>query len=102
MAILYRHWQPVGKTIKDALTSADIPFSWKKDIEFSEKQDTVKLLTFHSSKGLEFPLIAIPAANMQADAGKCSEEEVCLLYVAMTRATRELIVLDSTSQGSPN
>ncbi|WP_256329457.1 DEAD/DEAH box helicase [Nitrosomonas sp. Nm33] len=95
MAILYRHWDPVGKIIRDALTTRGIPFSWKKDIEFSGKQDTIKLLTFHSSKGLEFPLVAIPAANMQADARKNSEEEVCLFYVAMTRATRELIVLES-------
>ncbi|WP_256212187.1 3'-5' exonuclease [Nitrosomonas communis] len=52
-------------------------------------------MTFHSSKGLEFPLVAIPGANMQAETGISNEEEACLLYVAMTRATRELIVLDS-------
>ncbi|MCO6427919.1 3'-5' exonuclease, partial [Nitrosomonas communis] len=95
MAVLYRHWDPIGKTINNALTGAGIPFSRKDTIQFSEKQDTVRLLTFHSSKGLEFPLVAIPRANMQVDAGMSDEEEACLLYVAMTRATRELIVLDS-------
>lgn len=94
MAILYRNWHPVGKTVKNALVTAGIPFNRKEDIQFSEQQDTVKLLTFHSSKGLEFPLVAIPGANMQAEEEKRDEEEACLLYVAMTRATQELIVLE--------
>lgn len=100
MAILYRHWDPIGKTIKQVLAGAGIPFSWKDTIQFSDQQDTVKLLTFHSSKGLEFPLVAIPGANMQAEQRKTDEEEACLLYVAMTRATRELIVLDSATVGT--
>jgi ATP-dependent exoDNAse (exonuclease V) beta subunit len=54
------------------------------------------LLTFHSSKGLEFQLVAIPDANMQAEEEK-QDEEACLLYVAMNRATQELIVLNSAS-----
>lgn len=95
MAVLYRHWDPIGKTINNALTGAGIPFSRKDTIQFSEKQNTVRLLTFHSSKGLEFPLVAIPGANIQVDADMSDEEEACLLYIAMTRATRELIVLDS-------
>lgn len=96
MAILYRHWDPIGKTIQEALARTAIPFSWKNAIQFSDEQDTVKLLTFHSSKGLEFPLVVIPGANIHTESGKTDEEEACLLYVAMTRATRELIVLDST------
>ncbi|MCW5601556.1 ATP-binding domain-containing protein [Nitrosomonas sp.] len=51
------------------------------------------MLTFHSSKGLEFPLVAIPDANMQTEEEK-QDEKACLLYVAMTRATQELIVLE--------
>lgn len=30
MAILYRNWHPVGKTVRKALITAGIPFSWKK------------------------------------------------------------------------
>lgn len=93
MAILYRNWHPVGKTVRNALITAGIPFSWKKNIQFNAQQDTVKLLTFHSSKGLEFPLVAIPDANMQTEEEK-QDEEACLLYVAMTRATQELIVFE--------
>ncbi len=92
MAILYRHWVPVGKAVNEVLQKAGIPYSWKDKIEFGGKQDTVKLLPFHSSKGLEFPVVAIPGADMGTDEKKMDEEEARLLYVAMTRATRELIV----------
>jgi superfamily I DNA/RNA helicase len=95
MAILYRHWDPVGKVVNDAFAAAGIPITGHKKIEFGDKQDTVKLITFHSSKGLEFPLVAIPGVKPQAVDEKAAEEEARLLYVAMTRATRELIVLES-------
>lgn len=97
MAILYRNWNPVGKVISDAFAKAGIPITGHKSIEFGDKQDTVKLITFHSSKGLEFPLVAIPGVSIPADDDKAAEDEARLLYVAMTRATRELLVLESTS-----
>lgn len=94
MAVLYRNWDPVGKVINDALAAAGIPITNHKKIQFGDKQDSVKLITFHSSKGLEFPLVAIPDASI-AKNGMASEEDARLLYVAMTRATRELLVLQS-------
>jgi hypothetical protein len=97
MAILYRHWNPVGKVINDAFTKAGIPITGHKSIEFGDKQDTVKLITFHSSKGLEFPLVAIPGVSIPTDDDKAIEDEARLLYVAMTRATKELLVLESPS-----
>ncbi len=95
MAILYRNWNPVGKVINDAFTAAGIPITGHKNIEFGDKQDTVKLITFHSSKGLEFPLVAIPSASIPSGEEVATEEEARLLYVAMTRATKELLVLES-------
>ncbi len=95
MAILYRHWDPVGKSVNQVLKKSGIPITWKDNIKFGATQDTVKLLPFHSSKGLEFPLVVIPGANMVANNEEFNEEEARLLYVAMTRATRELIVLQS-------
>lgn len=96
MAVLYRHWDPVGKAINDAFIAAGIPITGHKKIEFGDKQDTVKLITFHSSKGLEFPLVAIPGVSISTDDDKAAEDEARLLYVAMTRATKELLVLEST------
>jgi superfamily I DNA/RNA helicase len=89
MAVLYRHWEPVGKTVNSVFRLAGIPLTWKDNIRFGDKQDTVKLLPFHSGKGLEFPLVAIPGLT---DNTSTSEEEIRLLYVAMTRATQRLLV----------
>jgi hypothetical protein len=96
MAILYRNWNPVGKAINDAFAKAGIPITSHKSIEFGDKQDTVKLITFHSSKGLEFPLVAIPGVSFSGGEAKAIQDEARLLYVAMTRATKELLVLEST------
>jgi hypothetical protein len=95
MAILYRNWNPVGKVINEAFAAAGIPITGHKNIEFGDKQDTVKLITFHSSKGLEFPLVAIPGASIPSGEEIATEDEARLLYVAMTRATKELLVLES-------
>jgi superfamily I DNA/RNA helicase len=46
----------------------------------------------HSSKGLEFPLVCIPAIGATPKHDGEPEEEARLLYVAMTRATQELVM----------
>jgi hypothetical protein len=93
MAVLYRHWDPVGKLVNDCLRAEGIPVTGQKYLQFGDRQNTVKMLTYHSSKGLEFPLVAIPGIGIPADEGADAEEEARLLYVAMTRATDELLVL---------
>ncbi|MCX7176604.1 MAG: NERD domain-containing protein [Proteobacteria bacterium] len=92
MAILYRHYDPVCKTVRSELRLAGIPTSWKDDIRFGDHQDTVKLLPFHSSKGLEFPIVVIPGAGLLPRPEQAKEEDARLLYVAMTRATSQLLV----------
>lgn len=91
MAILYRYYEPICKTIRAELRKAGVPNTWKDDVTFGEAQDTVKLIPFHSSKGLEFPIIVIPGTDL-ARSADASEEEARLLYVAMTRATSRLVV----------
>lgn len=98
MAVLYRHWDPVGKRINERLRAERIPCTWKDRIKFGGKQNTVKLLPFHSSKGLEFPLVAIPGIGQAPHLDENPEEEARLLYVAMTRATSELLVLGAAGQ----
>jgi superfamily I DNA and RNA helicase len=90
MAVIYRDYA-IGKPVLATLRKAGIPVTYQDDITFAEKEDTVKFLTMHSCKGLEFPLVAIPGAGRAVDAGR-KDEEARLLYVAMTRATRELVV----------
>ncbi|HRH80141.1 MAG TPA: 3'-5' exonuclease [Thiobacillaceae bacterium] len=91
MAVLYRHWESTGKPVNGILRAAGIPLTWKDNVRFDARQDTVKLLPFHSSKGLEFPLVAI--AGVAPAALRGDEQEARLLYVAMTRATENLLLL---------
>ncbi|MHC1480399.1 3'-5' exonuclease [Frateuria aurantia] len=54
---------------------------------------TVKVITMHSSKGLEFPVVLIPGLGRMPAAGHDETQEARLLYVAMTRATERLVLL---------
>jgi len=95
MAILYRH-QRQGNTLSSALAKNGIPNSLAKgqgkhDL-FMDK-DTVKIITMHSSKGLEFPFVAIPYLGSIPEPQQDEAEEARLLYVAMTRSTEQLLMI---------
>jgi superfamily I DNA/RNA helicase len=49
-------------------------------------------MTMHSSKGLEFPLVAIPGIGFMPGTQKDLAAEAKLLYVAMTRSTEKLVL----------
>lgn len=70
----------------------------------SDSRDAVKLMTIHSSKGLEFPVVFIlgftegvfPSAKTLGDRKHLGlEEERRLCYVAITRAERYLFLMES-------
>jgi superfamily I DNA/RNA helicase len=73
-------------------------FQWQqaKGHPYSPAHPSVKLITMHSSKGLEFPLVGIPGLGAALIEAEDPEDEARLLYVAMTRATHELVM---THQG---
>lgn len=52
----------------------------------------VRLMTMHASKGLEFNSVAICDLGCMPCAKVTPEEEAKLLYVAMTRATEQLLI----------
>jgi hypothetical protein len=89
MAVLFRTNQQ-GERIAQHLARAQIPASLERRINPSE--DTVKLLTLHSSKGLEFPVVIIPFLNSMPYMHEDISGEAKLLYVAMTRAMDYLIM----------
>lgn len=69
-----------------------------------ENADTVKLMTIHAAKGLEFPYVFIvgfsegifPSSKTIEERKEFGlEEERRLCYVALTRAEKELFLLDS-------
>jgi len=59
---------------------------------FDWSKPSVKLITLHSAKGLEFPLVFIAALDSMPWKEEPLEEEVRLLYVGMTRSTHELVL----------
>lgn len=60
--------------------------------DFDWKQPSIKLLTLHSAKGLEFPLVFVIGLDAMPHMNEPMDEEVRLLYVGMTRATHELVL----------
>ena len=60
--------------------------------DFDWKQPSIKLLTLHSAKGLEFPLVFVLGLDAMPHVNEPMDEEVRLLYVGMTRATHELVL----------
>jgi hypothetical protein len=57
---------------------------------FDWQQPAVRLLTLHSAKGLEFPAVHLAALQCMPLKDESLEDAARLLYVGMTRATREL------------
>jgi len=54
--------------------------------------DTIKIITIKSSKGLEFPVVVMPAVGETRSKSMSAADEAKLLYVGMTRAMTQLIV----------
>lgn len=59
---------------------------------FDWRQPSVKLLTMHSAKGLEFPLVFVAGLQALPRKDESLEDAARLVYVAMTRATHELVL----------
>lgn len=60
--------------------------------QFDRSSPSVKLVTLHSSKGLEFPIVFVAGLQSMPFKDQPMEEEVRLLYVGMTRANHELVL----------
>jgi len=95
IAVIYRSTSQ-AKTLKSALKRAGLPVTSTSNqsgkTNLYSDGETVKLVSMHSSKGLEFGLVIIPDL-CQMPARKQSEaDEARLLYVAMTRAIDHLIM----------
>ncbi|RUO23842.1 DNA helicase II [Aliidiomarina minuta] len=75
------------------------------DEQADEHQDAVQLMTLHSAKGLEFPLVFMtgveeglfPSQQSMGESGRL-EEERRLCYVGMTRAMQRLVITYAESR----
>ncbi|MEO6800190.1 MAG: 3'-5' exonuclease [Rhodanobacter sp.] len=95
IAVLYRNqWE--GEKLHEILQRLAIPSRLAdnagKQTLFAV-EDSVKLVTMHSSKGLEFPFVIIPGLGSLPKEGQNEADEARLLYVAMTRATEHLLLI---------
>ena len=73
--------------------------------DYDQEQDSVVLMTIHSAKGLEFPVVFVTGLEEGIFPGMRSigsdediEEERRLCYVAMTRAREQLYVTKTMSR----
>ena len=95
MCVMYRsRW--MGTKLAQTLMAYGIPTQWldtpTAKRAFKPSHNSVKLMTMHSSKGLEFPIAAVTGVGyMPADA-QDPASDAKLLYVAMTRSTDKLLI----------
>jgi superfamily I DNA/RNA helicase len=102
IAIIYRS-KFMGDRIYKDFQKMQIPIEWvnadSQSRNYHPDEDSIKLITIHSSKGLEFPVVCIPGIGYMPNQHSKPEEEARLLYVGMTRAIDQLILsCDRSSQ----
>ena len=102
MCIVYRTASQ-GEAVSKHLKEAGIPIQWlrnkKNKLALNSSDDSVKLMTMHSSKGLEFPFVAIIGVNLLPHKRADEAAEAKLMYVAMTRATENLLITGHSDSG---
>lgn len=102
IAIIYR-LRFMGDRIYHHFQKMQIPIEWvnanSESRNYHPDEPSIKLMTMHSSKGLEFPVVLIPGVGYMPDEYNTPEEEARLLYVGMTRAMEQLIMTCDTCGG---
>ncbi len=101
IGIVYRK-EAWAKNLESHLGRRNLPFRSAigagKEALF-DGEASVKLVSMHSSKGLEFRSIYIPGIDQMPVSGESEVNEARLLYVAMTRATERLVMTYQSNQG---
>lgn len=97
------HSQALGQRIAARLSQRGVPAEFMSGKQIDLRKPVVKVLTLHSAKGLEFPMVAVArleAGHLPHDVQHLPEEEQAVLldqqrrlfYVGCSRAMRALIV----------
>ena len=60
--------------------------------DYDPTSNKIKVMTMKVSKGLEFPVVALPGVGDIPAAGEDEKEAARVLYVAATRATQRLVM----------
>jgi superfamily I DNA/RNA helicase len=92
MAVLCRHYDAMD-VCAQALSRWQLPFEVRaRSGSFHPHDDTIKVMTLHASKGLEFPVVALMGVGQMPAAGEDERDEARLFYVGATRATQRLMI----------
>ncbi|MBR3856389.1 MAG: ATP-binding domain-containing protein, partial [Bacteroidaceae bacterium] len=90
--------QGLGVSISDYLQMASLATDFDRN-NAEKDADQVNMMTIHSAKGLEFPVVFITGleeglfpSEMSAEVPRELEEERRLFYVALTRAERQVVL----------
>jgi superfamily I DNA/RNA helicase len=86
------------------LVNEGLPVAWQGEKNFDLLHDSVKIMTLHSAKGLEFPVVflVVPPTSVSnnEDGDEELERERTLCYVGMTRASDALYLLTVAGEES--
>jgi hypothetical protein len=94
MAVIYPT-RDIGAGIFQQLRAKGIPVEWLEEhqtVEFDPAENSVKVMTMHTSKGLQFRVVAIPGVGFMPNSPDEFMEDAKLLYIGMTRATDQLLL----------
>jgi len=92
MAILCNDYSTMDLCAR-ALEQRRLPFNVRKRAgDFNPGINAIQIMTMKVSKGLEFPVVALPGVGHMPAAGEDETEAARVFYVAATRATQRLIV----------
>ena len=93
MAILCRHHSEMDMCA-EFLRKRKLPHQLRRNSSsvYDPAHDSIKVMTLHVSKGLEFPVVALVGAGRMPAEGEDEREEARLFYVGATRATQRLVI----------
>lgn len=92
MAILCRR-HSVMFECATVLRARGLPYQVReRSGDYAPLANSIKVMTMHASKGLEFPVVALPGVGQMPEEGEEAGDEARLFYVAATRATQRLVV----------
>jgi len=92
MAILCHDYFTMDLCAK-ALGQRKLPFNVRKRAgDFNPHANAIQIMTMKVSKGLEFPVVALPGVGHMPAAGVDEQEAARVFYVAATRATQRLVI----------
>jgi superfamily I DNA/RNA helicase len=92
MAVLCRHWSEMD-LCAEVLARRGLPLQVRKKTgQFDPAQNSIKVMTLHACKGLEFPVVAMVGVGHMPAEGEDEREEARLFYVGATRTTHRLVI----------